>query len=185
MDDVLYLERLDQAETLLKPRRIELLRLLAEPRSCSELGSKIGEPPQKVYYHVKRLEAAGIVARVGERKVRALTEAVYQARARTYWLSPDIVGHIGTPERATDELSLGYLLDLVGEVQADIGTLASSRRATPSLGMSGEIRLIAERRDEFLRDLRAALEEVLSRYGGDSGDRFRIALACYRKGDRK
>ena len=94
MDDVLLLNRLDQAEALLKPKRVDLLRRLAQPRSCTELGRELGEPPQKVYYHLKKLEAAGLVDRVGERRVRAVMEGIYQARARSYWLSPELVGQI-------------------------------------------------------------------------------------------
>jgi len=40
MRDVLYLERLAQAETLLKPQRVEVLRQLAEPRSCGEVATQ-------------------------------------------------------------------------------------------------------------------------------------------------
>jgi hypothetical protein len=53
----------------------------------------------------------------------------------------------------------------------------------PSLGIAGEVRLAPERRAAFLDDLRAALQDVLTRYGGKEGQAFRIALACYPKGD--
>jgi DNA-binding transcriptional ArsR family regulator len=78
------LDRIEQAETLLKPARVALMRWLAEPRSCTELGTELGEAPQRVYYHVKKLEAAGLVEKVGERRVRAITEGIYQTRARAY-----------------------------------------------------------------------------------------------------
>ena len=42
MRDVLYLEQIEQAETLLKPQRIEVLRQLAEPRTCNEVAAQIG-----------------------------------------------------------------------------------------------------------------------------------------------
>jgi hypothetical protein len=41
------------------------------------------------------------------------------------------------------------------------------------------VRLQPERRHDFLTDLRAAIEGVLTRYGGAEGAPFRIALACY------
>src|SRR2546429_415936 len=37
MRDIVYLDRIGQAEALLKPQRIEVLRRLAEPRSCTEV----------------------------------------------------------------------------------------------------------------------------------------------------
>jgi DNA-binding transcriptional ArsR family regulator len=157
--------------------------LTAEPRSCTELGTELGEAPQKVYYHVKKLEAAGLVEKVGERRVRAITEGIYQARARSYWLSPALVGRLGGAGGARDELSLGFLLDLAEELQSDVAALAAADGDAPSLGLSGEIRLDPERRQAFLEDLRATFEQLLTTYGGRDGERFRLALACYPKGD--
>ncbi|GAB3967358.1 ArsR/SmtB family transcription factor [Plantactinospora veratri] len=88
MRDVMYLEQIEQAETLLKPQRIEVLRQLAEPHTCTEVAAQLGQTPQRVYYHVKRLVDAGLVDQVSERKVRGISEGIYQASARSYWLSP-------------------------------------------------------------------------------------------------
>ncbi|WP_436761016.1 helix-turn-helix domain-containing protein [Streptosporangium sp. V21-05] len=182
MRDVLYLEQIEQAEALLKPQRIEVLRQLAEPRSCTEVAALLDQTPQRVYYHVKRLVEAGLVTQVTERRVRGIHEGVYQASARSYWLSPRLVGRIGL--RATqDELGLGYLLDLMEEVQADIGALDRTAPELPSVGVSGEIRMPPERRQEFLNDLQAALQDLFTRYGGAEGDAFKIAVACYPKGE--
>jgi DNA-binding transcriptional ArsR family regulator len=188
MRDVLYLDQLEQAETLLKPQRIEVLRQLADPRSCTEVAERLDQTPQRVYYHVKRLVDAGLVSRVAERKVRGIHEGVYQASARSYWLSPRLVGRIGTPDhptKARDELSLGYLLDLVEEVQSDIGALDRTAPELPSIGVSGEVRVRPEDRQQFLDDLRTALQDLFTRYGGAEGDAFKLAVACYPRGDSR
>ncbi|MER5622059.1 helix-turn-helix domain-containing protein [Streptosporangium sp. NPDC002544] len=182
MRDVLYLEQIDQAEALLKPQRIEVLRRLAEPRSCTEVAALLDQTPQRVYYHVKRLVEAGLVTQVSERRVRGIHEGVYQASARSYWLSPRLVGRIGL-RRTQDELGLGYLLDLMEEVQADIGALDRTAPELPSLGVSGEIRVPPERRQEFLNDLQSTLQDLFTRYGGAEGDAFKLAVACYPKGE--
>jgi DNA-binding transcriptional ArsR family regulator len=183
MRDVLYLEEIDQAEALLKPQRVEVLRQLAEPSSCGEVAARLDQTPQWVYYHVKRLVAAGLVTLVDERRVRGINEGVYQATAHSYWLSPRVVGRIGG-RRTRDELSLGYLLDLMEEVQSDVAALDETAGspvapALPSIGVSGEIRVAPERRAEFLADLRTTLEGLFTRYGGAEGDAFKVALACY------
>ncbi|MFF3854115.1 helix-turn-helix domain-containing protein [Micromonospora sp. NPDC002575] len=183
MRDVLYLEEMSQAETLLKPQRIEVLRQLAEPGTCTEVAARLGQTPQRVYYHVKQLVAAGLAEQVSERRVRGISEGIYQAAARSYWLSPRLVGRIGGLRRARDELSLGHLLDLMEEVQADVAALDRAAPELPSIGVSGEIRVPAERRQEFLADLRAALEDLFTRYGGAEGDAFKLAVACYPKGE--
>ncbi|HET6833347.1 MAG TPA: helix-turn-helix domain-containing protein, partial [Acidimicrobiales bacterium] len=86
MRDVVYLDQLEQAEALLKPQRIEVLRQLAEPRSCTEVAAELDQTPQRVYYHVKRLLDASLVGKVSERRVRGIHEGIYQATGRSYWL---------------------------------------------------------------------------------------------------
>jgi DNA-binding transcriptional ArsR family regulator len=183
MRDVLYLDQLEQAETLLKPQRIEVLRQLAEPRSCGEVATRLDQTPQRVYYHVKRLVDAGLATQVSERRVRGISEGIYQASARSYWLSPRLVGRIGLRKKQ-DELSLGYLLDLMEEVQADIAALDRSAPELPSIGVDGEIRVKPEQRHEFLAELKTVLQDLFSRYGGAEGDAFRLAVALYPKGER-
>ncbi|MBO2451158.1 helix-turn-helix domain-containing protein [Actinomadura barringtoniae] len=180
MRDVLYLEQIEQAEALLKPQRIEVLRQLAEPRSCTEVARELRQTQQRVYYHVKRLVEAGLVDQVSERKVRGIHEGVYQASARSYWLSPRLVGRIGPDlHRVRDEMSLGYLLDLMEEVQADVAALDRAAPELPSVGVSGEIRVPPEQRQAFLNDLQDTLQELFTRYGGAEGDAFKLAVACY------
>ena len=184
MRDVLYLDRIEQAEALLKPQRIEVLRQLAEPRSCTEVAVELQQTPQRVYYHVKRLVDVGLVDQVSERKVRGIHEGIYQASARSYWVSPRLVGRIGL-RKVQDELSLGYLLDLMEDVQADIAALDRTAPELPSIGVSGEIRVLPEHRQEFLNDLQSVLQDLFTRYGGAEGDAFKLAVACYPKGQEK
>ncbi|MGH3858555.1 helix-turn-helix domain-containing protein [Actinokineospora sp.] len=180
MREVLYLDQIEQAETLLKPQRIEVLRQLAEPRSCTEVATRLDQTPQRVYYHVKRLVDAGLATLVSERRVRGITEGVYQATARSYWLSPRLVGKVGLT-RPRDELSLGYLLDLMEDVQADIAALDPTAPELPSIGVSGAIRVEPERRQEFLADLQNTVHDLFTRYGGAEGDAFKLVVACYPK----
>src|SRR5579862_6185568 len=178
MRDVVYLDQIEQAEALFKPQRIQVLRQLAEPRSCTEVAVELHQTPQRVYYHVKRLLDADLVRQVAERRVRG----IYEAASRSYWLSPSLVGRIGLrPTR--DRLSLGYLVDLLEDVQADIAALDITRPDLPSIGVSGDIRVRPEQRKAFLDELQQTLQDLFTRYGGAEGDAFRLALACYPKGD--
>lgn len=180
MKDLLYVEGFEQAEALLKPQRVEVLRHLAEPRSCTEVGLRLHQTPQRVYYHVKRLVDANLVTQVSQRRVRGIVEGIYQAAARSYWLSPRLVGTIGG-RRVRDELSLGYLIELVEDVQADLASLDRARPELPTLGVSGRIALPPERRAEFFDELRGTLQDLFTRYGGATGDPFNLAIAVYPK----
>jgi DNA-binding transcriptional ArsR family regulator len=180
MREVLLLDDIQQAEALFKPQRIEVLRQLAEPRSCTEVAARLDQTPQRVYYHVKRLLDAGLVNQVSERRVRGIHEGIYEAYARSYWLSPHLVGRMGL-RRQQDEFTLGYLLELMEEVHTDIAALDRTAPELPSLGVSGQIRVLPQRRQEFLDELRSTLQDLFTRYGGAEGDNVKLALACYPK----
>lgn len=180
MKDVLYVERFEQAEALFKPQRVEVLRQLAEPRSCTEVGNALERSPQQVYYHVRKLVDAGLVTQVSERRVRGIHEGIYQASAQSYWLSPGLVGTIGE-RRVRDELSLGYLLNLVEDVQTDLARLNVRDGELPTVGVSGEIRVPPANMHAFLDDLRGTLRDLFTRHGGAVGEPFRLAVACYPK----
>src|SRR3954471_24785293 len=112
MLDTLYIEDVAQADALLKPKRVQIMRELAEPRTCTEVGGVLGETPQAIYYHVKRLQAAGLVSLVEQRRGGGVVEGVYQPVARSYWVSPWGAGRLGPPRAREDMLGLGYLLNL-------------------------------------------------------------------------
>jgi len=195
MQDVFYIEGVDQAVELLKPIRIELLKWMGEPRTCPELAEFFHESPQKIYYHVKALEKAGLVEKVEERRVRGVVEGYYQAKARSYWLAPTLVGQIGGAQTTQDQTSLRFLLTLAEEVQDDIGHLGNRSEAgeeVPSLGLSAYIYLPnGERRTEFLEDVQAMFQTLARKYGipadnqpGETeGKSFRLILAVYPKDD--
>jgi hypothetical protein len=143
---------------------------------------ELDQTPQRVYYHVKRLLEPGLVRQVAERRVRGIHEGIYQAAGRSYWLSPSLVGRIGL-RQTRDRLSLGYLVDLMEDVQADVAALDLTRPDLPSIGVSGDIRVRPEQRKAFLDELQQTLQDLFTRYGGAEGDAFRLAVACYPKGD--
>jgi DNA-binding transcriptional ArsR family regulator len=180
MLDTLYIEDVAQADALLKPKRVQIMRELAEPRTCTEIGGVMGETPQAIYYHVKRLQAAGLVSLVDERRVRGIVEGIYQAVARTYWVSPEIAGRLGPPRQREEMLGLGYLLNLTEELTRDLAQLAVGPLTLPSFGIAGDVHLSPEDGAAFVAELQRAFGEVLAKYGGgESGHTFRLALACY------
>jgi DNA-binding transcriptional ArsR family regulator len=191
MQDVIYIEEVNQAATLLNPLRLDLLKRMAEPCSCPELAEFVGQTPQKVYYHVKALERAGLVKKVSERRVRGVVEGRYQAKGRSYWLSPGLVGRLGGRGRARDQFSLGFLLTLAEELHADIGHLSAvDAEEVPSLGLAAEVQLAdSARRAAFLQEVQHTFEALARKYGArgpdetphNKGKSFRLVLACYPK----
>ncbi|HZI89377.1 MAG TPA: helix-turn-helix domain-containing protein [Candidatus Polarisedimenticolia bacterium] len=197
MLEVLLIEKPDQAEAILHPLRLEILKRSGEPRTCTELADAVGETPQKIYYHVKVLQRAGVLERVEERRVRAIHEGYYQAVARAYWLSPKLVGRVPGPRRPRDPASLGSLLPVVEELQSDVGRLAERERpGSTSLAFSAQVRLARpEDRTAFLSEVQNAIQAVAKKYGAagpgrptsreSEPDTFRLVFACYTKPEER
>jgi DNA-binding transcriptional ArsR family regulator len=192
MQDVLYVEVAVQAGALLHPLRIEVLKRLGDPRSCPELAKELGETSQKIYYHVKILESAGLIEKVDERRVRGIMEGLYRAKAKSYWLSSSLVGKVGGAERARDQMSLGFVLSLAEEIQSDVARLGERTgegEAVPSLGLSLQIELDnAEERARFLTELQETLQGLAKKYaakGSTVGQEFQVSLVCYPRLERR
>ena len=91
-----------RASALLNPMRLRLVRMAQEPVSATELARRLGLPRQRVNYHVRELARAGFLRPAGRRRKRNLVEQRYVATARSYVLSPEILGPsrpIGAPSR--------------------------------------------------------------------------------------
>ena len=180
--DVLLIDDVAQADVLLRPGRAEMLKRIAEPRTCGDIARQIGSTPQQVYYHVKALEGARLAQKVGEAQVRGFREASYQAVARSYWLSPRLVAvWQGGEQRAKESTSRGFLLNLAEEMHIEVGRLGERPGETPTLGLSANIALAnSETRSAFMADLQAAVQQLARKYGGPAGgESYRLVVACY------
>lgn len=187
MEDTLLINQIDQAKALFKPIRIDILKLLTEPRTCPELGEVFSASPQKIYYHIKALEKAGLVVKVREERVRGIMQGYYQAAANSYWLSPGMVAELGGTKQTQDQMSLSYLLALAGDIQKDVAALIQSKDQTPTLGVSAQIELAdQDQRAAFMTELQETLQALAQKYGRkdiddeiQAGQVFQLALAAY------
>ncbi len=183
MQDVCYIEEVDQAMALLKPIRLEILRRLDEPRTCDELAEVFQDSTQKIYYHVKALQEAGLVEKVADKRIRGTVEGYYQAKARSYWLAPSLVGKVGTLQQTRDQASLR-------EDTARLGSKSEAGQPVASLSLSAQIHLAdSAQRAEFLQELQTTFQNLAMKYGmaedADASMNFRLVLMCYPKQESK
>ena len=184
MREIYLLEDPSQVQALARPLRLAVLRHLSQPATNGEIAALLGEPPQKTHYHLKALEGAGLVERVDERKIRGIMEGVYQATARSYWLSPALTAGPGARRRVGGQVNLGFVVTLAECLQSDLAQLARDEHDVPALAIVLDFDLKDSDQKDFLREAREAVEEVSIKYAGKASrsrlkTRFRLALACY------
>ena len=103
MQDVEVIESAEAAAAALDPVRARLLGELAVPSSAAGLSSRVGLARQKVNYHLKALEAHGLVELAEERRHGGITERVLRATAASYVVSPAAVTASAADPDATDD----------------------------------------------------------------------------------
>jgi predicted ArsR family transcriptional regulator len=188
MIDVEVIDDPAAAAVALDPIRTRLLAELREPGSAATLAERVGIPRQKVNYHLRTLEAHGLVRVSEERRWGGLTERVLVATARSYVVSPAALGAAAAdPKRAADRLSARYLIALAARLVREVGQLArradDQHKRLATLGIDAEIRFrSAAERAAFTEDLTAAVAGLVSRYHDASapgGRPHRLVIAAH------
>ncbi len=189
MHDVDVIEDPASAADLLDPLRGRILAELGEPGSASTLAPTLGQSRQKVNYHLKALEAKGLVTLVEERPRRGLTERIFQASARSYVVDPAAVGPTAVTTERTDRLSSRYLIALGARLVTEVADLVrrADRAGKPlaTLSIDADIRLAsAEARARFTEDLAAAIRDLAATYHDETapeGRWHRLVVAAHPK----
>ena len=182
------------ARALLHPLRARLLSLALEPSSATELARRLALPRQRVNYHVRELERAGLLRTAGRRRRRNLIEQRYVATARSYVLAPGLLGPLAPDWRSIeDTASPDYLLALAEQVRSDV-TRASEEAAAAeerlsTMSVKAQFRFATPgQRTRFAEEVRRALVEVIARHTSPDtredgrpgrGRPYRLVLACY------
>ncbi|MDH3283342.1 MAG: helix-turn-helix domain-containing protein [Acidobacteriota bacterium] len=190
MHEIQVVEDSTQAAALLDETRRHLLLELREPASAPELGRRLGLPRQRVGYHLKELERAGLVELVEERRKRNCLERVVRASSRSYVISPRALGDLGRqPAGARDRFSWTYLVAVASRAIRDLGVLR--RRADdagqqlPTLTLEAEVRFASiGHQVAFAQELRDALASLVRKYHDESGKEgrtFRVIAGSYPK----
>src|SRR5215211_7740453 len=126
MLEVAVIEDAATAEVSLDPMRARLLAELAEPASATMLAARVGLARQKVNYHLRALEAHGLVELVEERRKGNVTERLMRASAASFVISPAALASVAPdPSRSPDQLSARWLLAVAARLVRDVGALVS------------------------------------------------------------
>ena len=92
MLDVAVIDDAAAAEASLDPMLSRLLAELAALAAAAGLAARLGIPRQKVNYHLRTLEAHGLVELAEERPHGGLIERLLVATAASYVVSPGALG---------------------------------------------------------------------------------------------
>lgn len=174
MLDIQVIDDPAAATVALEPMRSRLLSELAAPASAATLAARVGLARQKVNYHLRALEAHGLVQLAEERKWGGLTERLLVATATSYVVSPSAMGLVAVdPKRESDRLSASYIIALGARMIREVGDLVRRASATgkrlATLSVDTEVRFRSPtERAAFTHELAEAVAALVSKYHDES-----------------
>jgi DNA-binding transcriptional ArsR family regulator len=175
------IERPETAIVALDPVRARILSELRSPASAAGVAAALGLPRQRVNYHLRALEAQGLVRQAGERRHGGLVERLLVATAASYVVGPDALGPAATtPERAGPALGARYLVAVAARVVREVAALIRHDERAPTFTLDAEVGLPSPAAaDAFTQDLAQAVTAVVARHHVDGGKPHRLVVAAH------
>lgn len=176
------------AASLLNPMRLRILDALREPGSASTVGRQLGLARQKVNYHLRELEKAGLLEEVEQRRAGNCIERIVRAKATHYLINPGVLGTLAADGASVeDRFSSAYLIALAAGVIRDVASAqqraAKSKKRVPSFALQTDVRFAsAEERRAFTEELTNAVAKLVAKYHDDEtagGRTMRFVIGAY------
>lgn len=184
MEDILVLDEPAAVEVALDPIRASVLEALGEPGSAATVAAAVGLTRQKVNYHLKMLEAHGLVEPAETRTWGGITERIVRRSARRLVVSPDVLQPVETdPNEIADRLSAAYLIAVNARAVSELGAIAreaASDVRLPTLTVDTVIGFASPAdRAAFSAELQAAVAALAAKYHHDDGRPHRVTVSSY------
>lgn len=169
----------------LTPLRRQLLDALRTPASAAQLAERLGLPRQKIGYHLRALEEAGLVRLAEERRRRGFTERLLVST--DFVVDPGLLAQASAdPDalEAQDRHAADHLIRTASTVVRDVARMQQQARAQGSrlLTLTVEAELSFGRPadfDAFTEELAEAVAVLARRYATETGRRYRLIAGAH------
>lgn len=176
-----YLEEPGTVQVALSPLRRRLLNLLQEPASATMLAATLDMPRQRLGYHLRRLEEAGLVEVVEERQRRGFVERILKATAGDFVVDPSVMssGEQRAFTRIHDRYAAEHLVNVAAATVRDVARMQaraeSAGRRLLTFTIEADVRL-GEPADvhRFTDELAAAVATCVAAFDTDGGRSYRV-----------
>jgi DNA-binding transcriptional ArsR family regulator len=176
-------EEPERVRLALNPLRRQLLDRLRQPASATQLAAELELPRQRVNYHLRELERAGLVVLVEERQRRGCVERILQASAGGYVVDP---GVMSADETATftsiqDRFAADHLVAAAAATVRDVARMqvaaeeAGSRLLTFTIEADVHFARPGDLH-EFADALAQAVADTAARFDRRDGRAYRIVV---------
>ncbi|GAA1020288.1 transcriptional regulator [Acrocarpospora pleiomorpha] len=193
MAEMVLMDEPERVRLALSPPRRQILDRLREPASAAQVAAELGMPRQRVGYHFRMLERAGLIELVEERSRRGCVERIMQVAANALLVDPGMLIQ-DTFTAIADRHAAEHLVEVAAGTVRDVARMnANAERQGVRLltfTLEAEVRF-AEPGDvhEFTDQLAAAMAQVVARFDHAGGRPYRLVAgghpAPHRPEDQK
>jgi DNA-binding transcriptional ArsR family regulator len=174
---ITYVDSPDRVRAALSPLRRDLLNRLRTPSSATRLAAEMEVPRQRLNYHLRALEKAGLVELVEERQRRGCVERILRTRPGALIVDPTVVA--GEFTRIHDQYAAEHLVGVAATTVRDVARMQTAAAQVDkrllTFTLETEVRF-AQPGDvhAFTDVLPAGVEGVVERYAGADGRPYRM-----------
>jgi DNA-binding transcriptional ArsR family regulator len=195
---MILMDEPDRLRVALTPIRRRLLGRLREPASAVQLAAEFDLPRQRVGYHLRVLEEAGLIELVEERPRRGFVERVMRVTANAFLVDPGVLAPSDEGDKAeeagdgggatevaegfrrvADQYAAEHLVEVAADTVRDVTRMAAAadQQGVRLLTFTLEARVrFAEPGDvhDFTDALADALSQVAARFDTPGGRPYRL-----------
>lgn len=179
------LDDLDTALLALAPIRRRILTALTEPASAAGLAEQLEMPRQKIGYHLRALEDAGLIQLASERRRRGFTERLFVA-ARNYVFDPAMMQAPPDPDAVDtqDRHAADHLVSTASTIVRDVARMRQAAEAEGArlltLTVEADVTFTAPADfDAFTEAVSAAVADLARKFSGPPGRRYRLTTVAH------
>lgn len=172
-----YLDEPETVRRALSPIRRQLLARLREPASATQLAAALELPRQRVNYHLRALEDAGLVELVEERPRRGFVERILRTKPGALVVDPTVID--GAFTHIHDQYAAEHLVNVAAATVRDVARMQAASaeqgkrlltftiEADVRFGQPGDVHA-------FTDELAAAVRDVVARFDTAGGRPYRM-----------
>jgi len=180
------IDRPDRVRTALSPIRRQILERLREPASATQLAGEMALGRQRVNYHLRALEEAGLLVLVEERQRRGCVERILATRAGSFVVDPAVLDSRVADRRAQsgDRFAADHLIGAAAETVREVTRMqaradSQNKRlltftieSSVTLGDPSDI-------EQFSAAMALVVGRLVSKFNSPSGRRYRVLVGAH------
>jgi DNA-binding transcriptional ArsR family regulator len=156
------IETVEQLRAVADERRVRIVSQLAvKSMTVTQLAELLGEPPNKVHYHVRELERVGMLKQVETREKGGILEKYYRAIAKSINASQKLLGGMPPDEAIVmfNDLLQPFIKGLTQAAQRTMESTAEDREAYVVQFSPSHLWMTKKEYTQLSKQIRALLEQ--------------------------